>query len=289
MTPLNYSKPEKINLKDHSDFNEKWVQDLIANDPSILGLGDLILKNMEKIQPNAGRLDLLLEDPELDKRYEVEIQLGKTNESHLIRTIEYWDIERKRYPQYDHCAVIVAEDITTRFLNVINLFNGHIPLIAIQMNAIKIDEKFSVIFTKILEEIQLGKDEDDDDLPIVNREYWNNKVPKTLRLADQVLQIINKLNPNINFKYNKGYITLIENNSLNRFVNFFPMKTHLVITIKYPRQDEIISKLEESEIKFDKYNKRGRYRIIIREGDIQKNIDLLSWLIKLAYENSNSD
>lgn len=42
----------------------------------------------------------------------------------MIRTIEYWDIERKRYPQYEHCAVIIAEDITSRFLNVIQLFNG---------------------------------------------------------------------------------------------------------------------------------------------------------------------
>lgn len=289
MATLNYSKPEKVILKGHPNFNEKWIQDLIANDPSILGLGDLVLKNMEKIQPNAGRLDLLLEDPELDKRYEVEIQLGKTDESHLIRTIEYWDIERKRYPQFDHCAVIIAEDITTRFLNVINLFNGHIPLIAIQMNAIKIDEKFSIIFTKILDEIQLGKDDDDDDLPIVNKDYWNNKAPKTIKLADQVLEIVNEINPNIDFKYNKGYITLIENNSLNRFINFFPMKTHLVITVQYPKQDEIIAKLEVSDIKFDKYNKRGRYRIILREGDIQKNRDLLSWLIKLAYENTNSD
>ena len=48
-------------------------------------------------------------------------------ESHIIRTIEYWDIERKRYPQYEHCAVLVAEDITSRFLNVISLFNGTIP------------------------------------------------------------------------------------------------------------------------------------------------------------------
>jgi len=44
--------------------------------------------------------------------YEIEIQLGSTDESHIIRTIEYWDIERKRYPQYDHTAVIIAEDIT---------------------------------------------------------------------------------------------------------------------------------------------------------------------------------
>ena len=31
--------------------------------------------------------------------------------------------------QYDHTAV-VAEDITSRFLNVISLFNGSIPLVA---------------------------------------------------------------------------------------------------------------------------------------------------------------
>jgi hypothetical protein len=35
-------------------------------------------------------------------------------------------------PNQDVCG-IVAEDITGRFLNVINLFNGAVPLIAIQM------------------------------------------------------------------------------------------------------------------------------------------------------------
>ncbi len=39
----------------------------------------------------AGRLDLLLQDAN-QRRYEVEIQLGATDESHIIRTIEYWDI-----------------------------------------------------------------------------------------------------------------------------------------------------------------------------------------------------
>ena len=42
------------------------------------------------------------------RRYEVEVQLGPTDEAHIIRTIEYWDIERNRYPQYEHCAVLIA-------------------------------------------------------------------------------------------------------------------------------------------------------------------------------------
>lgn len=104
-----YVKPKRISLKSHPDYSEKWVQTLIADDPSILGIGDLVLRDQERIQPQAGRLDLLLQDPDTKRRYEVELQLGATDEAHIIRTVEYWDIERKRYPQYDHCAVLVAE------------------------------------------------------------------------------------------------------------------------------------------------------------------------------------
>ena len=96
--PLKYEKPERIWLKNHPKFNEKWVQGLIAEDPSILGLGDLVLRDKERPQPRAGRLDQLLQDPDTQRRYEVELQLGSTDESHIIRTVEYWDIERKRYP-----------------------------------------------------------------------------------------------------------------------------------------------------------------------------------------------
>lgn len=101
----NYVKPVKMSIKNHPELNEAWVQGLIADDPSIIGLGDLILRDKERMQPRAGRLDLLLQDSDTQRRYEVEVQLGSTDESHIIRTIEYWDIERKRYPQYDHCAV----------------------------------------------------------------------------------------------------------------------------------------------------------------------------------------
>ena len=44
-----------------------------------------------------------------DTRYEIEIQLGATDPSHIIRTIEYRDNEKKRYPQYDHCALLLPK------------------------------------------------------------------------------------------------------------------------------------------------------------------------------------
>jgi hypothetical protein len=115
LAPSPFIKP--LSLKTHPVYNEKWLHAILVDDPGLLGLGDLVVKDVERRQPRAGRLDLLLSDPDTHTRYEVEIQLGPTDESHIIRTIEYWDIEKSRYPQYEHVAVIVAEDITSRFLN----------------------------------------------------------------------------------------------------------------------------------------------------------------------------
>ena len=104
--------PEYVSLKDHPNISERWLQERLIDNPELLGLpGELDVRSSERRQPSGGRLDLLLEDVESGTRYEVEIQLGAMDESHIIRTIEYWDIERRRYPQYEHIAVIVAEDV----------------------------------------------------------------------------------------------------------------------------------------------------------------------------------
>lgn len=147
---MKHVKLKKISLKNHPTINEKWLQQVIVDDPSLLGLGELVVRDKERRQLGGGRLDLLLQEAETTARYEVEIQLGATDESHIIRTLEYWDIERKRYPQYEHTAVIIAEEITSRFLNVISLFNGAIPLIAIQVTAYELDDGISLSFTKVL-------------------------------------------------------------------------------------------------------------------------------------------
>ncbi len=83
-----YTKLKIASLKNHPDYNEKWLQDLIANDPEILGLGSLVVKDRERPHRGGGRLDMLLQDEDGIGRYEVEIQLGASDESHIIRTIE---------------------------------------------------------------------------------------------------------------------------------------------------------------------------------------------------------
>jgi hypothetical protein len=83
-TGCKYVKHQKVLLKTHAEFTENWIQDCISNDPSVLGMGELILKDKERNQPGAGRLDLLFQDPDTNLRYEIEIQLGNTDESHTL-------------------------------------------------------------------------------------------------------------------------------------------------------------------------------------------------------------
>ena len=78
----NYIKPKRLWLKTHSEFNEKLVQDRVAEDPALLNLGDLVLRDRECVHPRAGRLDLLLQDPDTQRRYEVRSNLFSPRVSH---------------------------------------------------------------------------------------------------------------------------------------------------------------------------------------------------------------
>lgn len=288
MPDLTYVKAEKIALANHPTLNERWVQDRIAEDPAILGLGDLVLKDKERIQPKAGRLDLLLQDPDSDRRYEVELQLGKTDESHIIRTIEYWDIERRRYPQYDHCPVLVAEDITSRFLNVIGLFNGYIPIIAIQMTALSIAGNVTLDFTTVLDELTLGLvDEDEDVQEVADRAYWESRGSKgTVGMADTLLELIHGFAPGFELKYNKFYIGLAQNGQANNFASFRPRKHSLNVEIKLKQSDEIQSQLDDAGIDLMDYDKKwGAYRLRLGTGDVEKHTELLTTLLGAAYES----
>jgi hypothetical protein len=284
MTTLTHVKATKISLKEHPEYDEQWLKKEIINDTALLGLGDLVVKDVERIQPKAGRLDLLLFDDELRKRYEVEIMLGKIDESHIIRAIEYWDIERKRFPNYDHCAVVVAEDITSRFLNIISLFNSSIPMIAIQLNALKTDEKLILNFTKILDEQTVGEEEEEI-ITKTDRNYWEMKgSAESLKIVDQCQKIIQEIDSEYSLTYNKYYIGLAKKGRANNFLVFRPKKTFLRLEIHLHELDSFKTKLEQNDIEIISIDKRsGLIKIRLTREDVDKNRELLKQGIQIAY------
>lgn len=219
------------------------------------------------------------------RRYEVELQLGSTDETHIIRTIEYWDIERKRYPQYDHCAVLVAEDITSRFLNVISLLNGTIPFIAIQMQALAIGEHITLVFTTVIDELTRGLVDEDEDPVVVDRAYWENKATKaTMVLVDELCQIAKQFDPTLELKYNKGRIVLSRYGQPLNFVKFRPRKSWVTVDLRLPETDDLNEKIENSGIETGDYDRKwGRYRLRLNKSDVESKAEIIRELMNLAY------
>jgi hypothetical protein len=257
----------------------------------VLGLGDLVIKDIERRQPQAGRLDVLLSDSETLTRYEVEIQLGATDEAHIIRRIEYWDIEKTRYPQYEHVAVLVAEDITSRFLNVIRLFHKAIPLIAIQLRALDVGGILTISATTVLDLARPGTDEDDDPGQATDRGYWVSRGSEaSVAVADQVLRLVSQVTPGMALKYNKHYIGLARDGVVDNFVEFRPRREHAIVQLRIPRSDEVSALISDSSADDLAYDKRyGYYRLRMTPKDIDVHGDLLLDLIRRASKTPPAD
>jgi hypothetical protein len=289
VTKLAYVKAEPLSLKGHPEFSEVWLHDQIADDPSLLGLGDLAIIERERVQVGGGRLDMLLTDADAEGtiRYEVEIMLGPTDPSHIIRTIEYWDIERRRYPAYDHIAVLVAEQVTARFLNVMMLFAGSIPIIAIQLNALRVGNQVVLDFVKVLDQRQLREDDTADvggaAEPDVDRSTWEARVgPTMMKVCDRIAQIANEIaDPKLELKYKKGRVALSVPGSFFNVLALSPKKTFIRIRFRVTDPEAWVKRLSEAGVETEL--KDGTLVLVrLRHGDFDTHEDLLRELIHQA-------
>lgn len=290
--PLKFTKHEHISLREAPDFSEVWLHDKISEDTSILGIeGELEVVARERRQAAAGRLDMLLADRENEIRYEVEIMLGSTDPSHIIRCIEYWDIERRHYPAYDHVAVLVAEDITSRFLNVMSLLAGSIPLIAIQLNALKVGDSIILDFVKVLDQRALREDEAGEaNAEHADRGTWDERVgSEIMRLCDRVADIANQVaNPKLELKYLKHHVAICPPGSFFNVAALFPKKGFLPIRMSVADSESWMKKLKEAELQAES-KKTGSVLIRIRAAEMAEQETILGGLIHQAVKEFEAD
>ena len=281
---MDFVMPKYVSLKDHSKYDERWLQEKICKNPSLLGLGNLVVRDTERRQPSGGRLDMLLVDSETSTRYEVELQLGATDASHVIRTIEYWDEERKRYPQYEHVAVIVAEAVTSRFLNVIGLFNAAIPLIALQLKAVEVNESLTLVATQVLDLTTSIIDDEDDEVP-ADRSLWErNSSPDALMICDKIIDMIRGAKGDVVPNYMKSYIGLRGAEGVQNFVTMWPKKKgHVNVHFKIPFDPDLDTRVEESSLTKISYKTgSNKCKVGIRESDLGESRELITDMIRLA-------
>ncbi|MCK1745871.1 hypothetical protein IVA80_35185 [Bradyrhizobium sp. 139] len=207
-------------------LNEKWLQEQIKADTTILGLGELDIIGKEHKQQPGGRIDFLMHHADTDLFYEVEIMLGTLDESHIVRTIEYWDVERQRRPQSDHRAVIVAENITSRFFNVLRLLNRSVPMIAIQLSAFKLDDNKIVLHAVTVLDVveEIVEEDGPEEMEETDRAYWEKKRdPGSISVVDKIASALRALGVDLQIAYNKHHIAL--RSTGKNFCWFRPRKT----------------------------------------------------------------
>lgn len=291
MTKL--EKAQIISVRDLPNGSERLIQDLIAEDPSILKLGNLLLRDKERTQPSGGRLDLLLEDASTGESwYEVEIQLGPTNESHIIRTIEYWDRERRRYPDIRHTAVIVAEEINGRFFNVISLFNQQIPLVALKLVVFRLGDQHGILFTKVLDYEPKSAEEADAPSLKADRPYWEKRSAQfALKAAEGLIEFCKTtIDGTVAARYNKAYIGTTVEGAASNFTVYYPQKNALRLSIKCKQSESFDGQLGDRGIRWE-YNNGpyAGYNLILSESEIAQHDSLIKAMIVQAYRDFNGE
>ncbi len=265
-----------------SGFDEYWLQDQIYENPACLGLGDLESVAKERQQSSGGRLDILLKNPEDDTMYEVEVMLGETDETHIIRTIEYWDNEKRKWPQRQHYAVLIAESITRRFFNVIQLFSHSIPFIAIQVNMIEVNKQKLLHFSKILDTYEEPEDGTGID-EIYDEAFWKKKSTWTIDAANELLVAVGEVFDTPSLRYVKNYI------AINVFGNNYfwlhkrsANKSLLGFRISDEHTDNVSKLSDEQNISF--VQKRNRIKFTVDKDFINKHAELLRQIAEFVKE-----
>jgi hypothetical protein len=285
--------PEDVHLAQHlpirdAGYDEYWLQKQIYENPTCLGLGELEAIGKERLQSSGGRLDVLLKDPEDDTMYEVEVMLGETDETHIIRTIEYWDNEKRRWPQRQHFAVLVAERINRRFFNVIHLLSHSIPIIAIQASLIQSNGAKSLFFTKVLDTFE----EVDDGTSLDNKPYkgedWMIKAKWTVETADALFAITQDVftDPKLNFV--KEYIAIaVAGNNYLWLRKRSSDKSLLGFRMSPMFQDEAAALLDSKTISY--VRKPKRLSVTVDKPMIENTKDVFRSIAELVKKSWQSD
>jgi hypothetical protein len=160
------------------------------------------------------------------------------------------------------------------------------------MQALKVGDYTTVVFTRVMDELSRGVVDEDEDAEAApaDRSYWEKRGSKaTVQLADDLLGIARELDSSLELKYNRFYIGLSKDGRPFNFVLFRPRKSAINLEVKLPRSDDVDHKIEEAGIESLDYDMRwGNYRLSLHKDDITKNRPLLKELMTAAYQGRSA-
>lgn len=269
--------------------DEYWLQDIIYSNPGKLGFGELVPVSKEKKQSSGGRLDILLKDPEDNSMYEIEVMLGETDPSHIIRAIEYWDNEKRRFPQRQHFCVLIAESFDRRYFNIIQILSLNVPMIAIQADLIEANGNLVINFSKILD--IYVEPEDDEVATAVTETTWSDKAKWTLSAAKKLFEILSEQTKNISLNFTQSYISIVIDGKNSYFFNKRTNPNSVILfTVKDEEREEAIKNfLNDKSIVYNFSIKYKEFSLTIDEKFLSTNKDVMTFLHNIRFKELNKE
>lgn len=174
-------------------------------------------------------------------------------------------------------------------MNVISLFNGAIPLIALQLSAYKVGNDISLAFTRVIDRVTPGSDEEDV-YEITDRNYWENNrsTKKIMKEVDAIFADLGQYTAGYELKYNKFYVGLAKDGIAKNFISFKPKKSFLHLLFKTNENPDLSQRIEDAGLDVTYENRWKQYRLKLQSfDDYQKHKEIIKECVEAAMEYFN--
>lgn len=183
--------------------------------------------------------------------------------------------------------MLVAEEVTARFLNILQLINGVVPIVVLQVSALQVGHQVVLSFTKLLDEVSLGT-ELEDDPGARTRSWWEGRASAaSLKLLDECLDLLRALDPELAPSYQKSYVGVSQNNRPSNFVTFRPLRHGLRVEIRAGNLRWFEDRFAAEGLARLSIDRRWRgLRFVLNPGEVAEHEKLLKSLLRAAYKQA---
>lgn len=183
----------------------------------------------------------------------------------------------------------MSEEITNRFFNVISLLNGAVPIIALQLSALQVDNSVILSFTKVIDIPEPGIEEEEGIVERTDRAYYeSHSNPQAMGVVDKIVSLVSSPYGATRVTYNKGHIAV--GTSGRNFLWCHPRKVsprcHMLLRLDEEVRDEIAGRFDEAGVFA---GSQGKYmKLRINQKELDEHEELVRELLKACEEDSRS-
>ena len=168
----------------------------------------------------------------------------------------------------------------------ISIFNGIIPLIALQMNAVQNGDEITLNFVKVLDRNDIQND-DENEVDPADRKYWEGQ-SNILKFMDAIFSEVSDIIPGYELKYTKFYVGIARDGVASNFIKFRPKKKHMYLFIRLPETEETNIMLDQGKLDYDYTGRERAYRIKITQiKEFEENKERIRELVQRAANNKD--